>query len=62
MAGKIYGLPKQISGLVNKPGDNYKYNEIRDLILQIKDFERMSGKKVKEPEVRFYFEEDRLRC
>lgn len=62
ISGKIYGLPKQIAGLVNEPGDNYKYNEIRDLILQIKDFERMSGKKVKEPEAIFYFEEDRLRC
>ena len=62
ISGKIYGLPEQISRVVNEPGSNYRYNEIRDLILQIKDFERMSEKKIKEPEARFYFREDRLQC
>lgn len=44
--GKIKGLPGNLDTLINQPGENQKYIDYRADILAIKNYERLSGKKV----------------
>lgn len=55
VSGKIQGLPAKIEALVNNPGDNYKYKDIREKIYEVKNYERQTGDKIPGVDCRYQF-------